>query len=76
VGSISDAELLRWIINAVLAILGGCGVVAWWGVRVIVNNIAGLRSSFASEIRHQDVRLTRVETHLDLPPLPRHDRVA
>lgn len=75
-GSITDAEIVRWIINAVLAILGGCGIVAWWGVRVIVKNIAGLRSSFESEARHQDVRMTRVETHLDLPPIPRPDRIA
>lgn len=73
-GSISDAELVRYLINAVMAILGGFAVVAWWAVRVIVKNIAGLRTSLESEARHQDVRMTRVETHLDLPPLPRLDR--
>lgn len=73
--TITDAELVRWLINGVLAILGGCGVVAWWAVRVIVKNIGDLRASFDSEARYQDVRMTRVETHLDLPPLPRPDRM-
>lgn len=63
----TDAELVRGLIYAILAIIGGCASVAWWGVRVIVRSISDFKDEVTREIRDFDRRVTRIEAYIRLP---------
>ena len=69
--TITDTELVRGLAYMLLLILGGCATVAWWGVRIIVRNIAEFKDEVTREMRGFDRRVTRIEAHLRLPtPMP------
>lgn len=69
--TITDAELVRALGYTIIVLLGGCGTVAWWGVRVIVRSIGDFKDEFTREMRGFDRRVTRIEAHLRLPtPMP------
>lgn len=65
--TITDAELVRALAACCLILLGGCGTVAWWAVRVVVRRIGSLEERFSAEMRGFDRRITRVEAVLRLP---------